>query len=268
MAPFKIEDNIREKMQERELQPSEGAWAKLEARLGEEKNSGLNRNTWYAIAAGFIGILILASVFFNSNSLTNEGEIVQEDTYVEELNSGNDNEFKELISEPDTSEDELAIDEKVLEEKDNAKTVPVLQKIIAKKEPKEQNEIKIDQKIIAASEVEEQPEQVNETRLIEDQPTDNRGFVESKVNEVVAEVENRIKTNSTVTPEEVDALLMEAQREISNQRILNSQTKKVDAAALLEDVEFEMERSFRDKVFDALGDGYNKIKTAVAERNN
>ena len=77
MAPIKIEDNIREKMQERELQPSKDAWAKLETRLGEEKKSGLNRKTWYAIAAGFIGILILASVFFNNDAVTNDAEIVE-----------------------------------------------------------------------------------------------------------------------------------------------------------------------------------------------
>ena len=63
-------------------------------------------------------------------------------------------------------------------------------------------------------------------------------------------------------------LLAKAQREIELQRILNNSNYKIDAAALLSDVESELERSFRDKVFDALGEGYQKIRTAVAERNN
>ena len=74
--------------------------------------------------------------------------------------------------------------------------------------------------------------------------------------------------NNTVTPDEIDALLAKAQRDISNNRILQANTQKVDAAALLLDVETELERSFRDRVFDALGEGFNKVRSAVAERNN
>ena len=193
---------------------------------------------------------------------------LKRDTPVEELNSGNENEFNELIVDPDSSEEDLANEETILEDNVNSEVVPVQKKEIAKKDVKEQIREKKEQEVIATTIVEEKPEPLDENKLKKDLPLNNEAFVESKVNEVVAEVENRVKTNSLVTPEEVDALLIEAQREISNQRILNSQTKKVDAAALLEDIEFELERSFRDKVFDALGDGYNKIRTAVAERNN
>ena len=65
---------------------------------------------------------------------------------------------------------------------------------------------------------------------------------------------------------DVEALLNNARREIETQRIINN--PKVDATALLEDVEWELEESFRDKVFDALGEGYNKVRTAVSERND
>ena len=47
MAPIKIEDNIREKMQERELQPSADAWKQLEARLGEEKRTSQSKGQPY-----------------------------------------------------------------------------------------------------------------------------------------------------------------------------------------------------------------------------
>ncbi len=42
----------------------------------------------------------------------------------------------------------------------------------------------------------------------------------------------------------------------------------MDATALLNVVEFELETSFRDKVFEALGDGFEKVITSVADRNN
>jgi len=42
----------------------------------------------------------------------------------------------------------------------------------------------------------------------------------------------------------------------------------VDASALLLEAEQELDRSFRDQIFDALKSGYLKAKTAVANRNN
>ena len=64
----------------------------------------------------------------------------------------------------------------------------------------------------------------------------------------------------------LNSLLLKAQDEIHSREILN--TKKVDATALLNMVESELETNFRDKVFEALGDGYEKVRTAVVERNN
>ncbi|NNK21468.1 MAG: hypothetical protein HKP07_09175, partial [Flavobacteriaceae bacterium] len=42
---------------------------------------------------------------------------------------------------------------------------------------------------------------------------------------------------------------------------------KVDALALLADVEEEVNRSFRDQLFEKLKDGYLKVRTAIAYRN-
>ncbi len=41
---------------------------------------------------------------------------------------------------------------------------------------------------------------------------------------------------------------------------------KVDATKLLSVVEDELETNFRDRVFEALGDGYEKVRTAVVNR--
>ena len=64
----------------------------------------------------------------------------------------------------------------------------------------------------------------------------------------------------------MEEMLNTARRDLQTQRILKS--PKVDATALLQDVEWELEKSFRDKVFDALGEGFRKIRTAVIERND
>ena len=85
---------------------------------------------------------------------------------------------------------------------------------------------------------------------------------------MVASVESLQQKNTQVTIEEVENLLQQAQRDIATQRLLDQATTRIDPASLLDDVENELERSFRDKVFDALGEGFNKIRTAVVERNN
>ncbi len=269
MAPNKIEDHIREKMQEREINPSADAWAKLEARLGkEEKKRGIGRNTWFAIAASFIGILILASVFLNSANDAGSIEIVEEQVEPEMFDTETVPTPEEIVRDNQRSETEIAVESTNSEENQRTKEFQENKSIIARSEVKKKTalpeeiipEMNIEQKHIAKVE--------NEKLKNNEQPVNDEDYVKGKIDEVVAEVNNRIKTNSTVTPEEIDALLTRAQREISDRRILNSETNKVDATALLEDVEFELERSFRDKVFDALGESFEKIRTAVAERNN
>ena len=42
----------------------------------------------------------------------------------------------------------------------------------------------------------------------------------------------------------------------------------IDASDLLQDVEADLDQSFRDKVFKTLKSSYYSVKTAVADRNN
>ena len=42
----------------------------------------------------------------------------------------------------------------------------------------------------------------------------------------------------------------------------------VDAMALLAEAETEMDQTFREQLFIKLKNGFNKVRTAVADRNN
>ena len=99
-------------------------------------------------------------------------------------------------------------------------------------------------------------------------PTDSQDAVAAKVDEVVGKIKDMEAANAQITEAEIAALLEAAQKELKAKSLINMETLKVDANALLMDVEYDLERSFRDKVFDALGEGYNKIRTAMATRNN
>jgi hypothetical protein len=43
---------------------------------------------------------------------------------------------------------------------------------------------------------------------------------------------------------------------------------RVEAIALLNQAEDELDQSFRDHIFEALKDGFFKVRTAVASRND
>ena len=75
------------------------------------------------------------------------------------------------------------------------------------------------------------------------------------------------ENDNSITDFEVDSLLRQAQKEILTEKYLNPD-KTVNPEALLSQVEGELDESFRDQIFDKLKSGFNKVRTAVAERNN
>ena len=274
MAPIKFEENIREKLQERELQPNRDSWNELSKKLGHAPAPKSNRRLWMAVAAGFMGVLLVVSYVLTS---VNEDQPIQ---LVDE-NNVNPSELEEIINTP-RLEDNIINETSVIasENIENDLDQPVLEadkKIIPKKDiavvtskenppqKKGATERTLLIKKEAITEVTTDPKEIANDKL---EPSKEDIFVNNKVDAVVAEVRQMEELNNTVTAAEIDDLLSKAQRDIATNRILVSSNKKIDPSVLLQDVETEMERSFRDKVFEALGDGYNKVRTAVVERNN
>lgn len=253
MAPIKLEEHIREKLQEREIQPSKAAWSKLENQLGESDRK--SPFIWYAIAASFIGIIIVTSFVFNNTDNNdqfvdeNMSEKVETEIPSEVIN--NDKTVEQITPIPS---EEVAVETIPQENKEQNATPNASkeQQIIQKKLAPKQD--------IASNKTEAVSENISPSIL------NTKTLENAKIEEVVAQVKSMQNDNNLVSQEEIDALLFNAQRELQTERILNR--PKVDATALLEDIEFEMERSFRDKVFDALGDGFNKVRTVVSDRNN
>lgn len=271
MAPIKLEDNIREKLESRELKPSADAWKKLETRL-ETKQPKRKTVTWYYIAASFVGLLILSSVFFNRNTVEVKNEVVKENVenkIEQESKVIPENRKTEVVASEDNGEDELK--KTTLKTKSEQKSNSIQLKNPSPKKSEIDKKMRTEA-IAKSSEVNKQSTQQIEKPIASNTSskdlikTEEDRLIDAKVEEVVASVKQLQDNNSEITSAEVDVLLKNARREIQTQRILKN--PKVDATALLQDVEGEMEKSFRDKVFDALGDGFNKIRTAVTERNN
>ncbi|MEH6764792.1 MAG: hypothetical protein V7655_09860 [Aequorivita antarctica] len=263
MAPYKLEDNIREKLEMRELNPSTEAWEKLEAKLDAQQPKK-KTVLWYYVAASFVGFLILASVFFSNNNTEVNHKIVDETIVPNSAESQpeiipNNIEVEEIASEENSSEKVEAIKSNSEDkQKQNSKIL----------KPLSQKKSEIDKKVdntdvIAKVTYKEEKQPLNATTQ---KPKGENKLFNQKIDEVVASVKKLQEKNNEVNATDIDALLNNARSDIQTQQILNS--PKVDATALLEDVEWEVEKSFRDKVFDALGDGFQKVRTAVSERND
>jgi hypothetical protein len=253
MAPIKFEEHIREKLQERELPPSKTAWDKLEAQLESHDDNRGGRFHWLSIAAALAALFVIGSLVYNPVPSTTE--MLVEESPSEGLEQVKTIEIiPQELSGEDVASEELIPEAIISEKKVFKKSLQV------QKEQQDQNKKSI--AMVEIDKVEKDPTQ--NTSIIKNE----NSFENSKIDEVVAQVKEIQKANNSISVDEVEALLIAAQRDIKKQRFLDESTQKVDAAALLLDVEFELERGFRDKVFDALGEGFQKIRTAVTERNN
>lgn len=256
---MKHEEQLKEKLEQRTIQPSSNAWQKLNDKLDEEAPTNNKKGFWYiGIAASIVGILLITNVFFsNDNANIVEPVIVDTKTSVDTQNTNDVNEAKkELINNKteDVSTNNTKTD--AVEKKE-----PTKQSVLKQKIDSEQLKLipnKTEKKIVA--------ENINKEE--KEATTKKLSFEEQKAKDVVAQIQTLKKTKE-VTDAEIDALLSAAQREISFKRLYNESTKTIDANALLLSVEDDIEQeSFRTRVFEMLKAGYNEVKTVVAERNN
>jgi ABC-type Na+ efflux pump permease subunit len=264
MAPIKYEEQMKDKLEKRSLQPSADSWATLANRLEEQdkkKKTSLFR--WFGVAASIVGILFITVMYFNNKSFENsttiivdtKENVIQEnetkiDNQVIDTNTHSDKKVAEELKSVKNSSDESITKSNVKVDKHETLTI---QKTLPEQEAIVQVEKDMSQESI---------EKVSEIKEA------NFTFEEQKIQDVVAQINNLKAEGNSVTDTEIDSLLKKAQKEILSNRLYNENTRTVDANVLLQDVEADLQQSFRSKVFEALQSGYESVKTAVAERNN
>ncbi|QYA25440.1 hypothetical protein G3I01_07935 [Gramella sp. MT6] len=260
MAPIKFEEHVKEKLDEREIQPSAGSWDKLSSRLDEsEKSSG--RKLWISAIAAVV-VLLIASTLFIDQQQQNTFPVVSNPA--EEANDVNKNKIS--VNEPVQVASEEKAEKRVQEDKRSEIMDPgpveKEQKVAESTTLKKAEKLEED---ISKSSSERQlvePISIEPAVIVENSSTE----LSAKVQEVLQKIKNEQEQSGDLTNAEVDALLAEAAIEISNQRNLYSENA-VSADALLADVEYEVDQSFRKEVFDFLKEEFLKAKTAVATRN-
>ena len=100
MAPINFENDLKEKLEQLRLQPSANAWETLQSRLETNQVKKSNKTFWrLGIAASFVGILIVSSLFFNKNqSETIEPILVDTEEFQEDRKSTRLNSSHVVIS--------------------------------------------------------------------------------------------------------------------------------------------------------------------------
>lgn len=232
MEPNKLENEIREKLGKREIQPSAQAWDRLDAMLSVQESKDEKKPfPWMRIAAGIVLFLGVSYFFLNSN----EEKILQNNSDVivnKEVNESSNNEVgktniiesnKTIIDEKNSS---VAYSEsKAKVEVQNEKRKRFNNSISKSSLPIEENDYQVanSDKKNDIKNIEEKSEQ----RIIQDN------------NQVVAEVK---------TPVEKPKL-------------------KIDPSTLLNQVDGEIQLTFRQKVMKTVTKGYKEAKEAVVSRN-
>ncbi|MEH6681383.1 MAG: hypothetical protein V7724_12600 [Sediminicola sp.] len=244
MAPIKFEEHIKDKLDGRTIRPSEGAWESLSSQLSAGRSPKKGRAMWYMVAAGFIGIIGLSLLCYDQapHMVPNTMETVdtgkQNDKPITDGARPGELENKMVVAQEDTSKSR-----EHLKEPGKMETLPDLE----------------DHKTIVSQEVVGVPERepvVSEVNIL----------INNKVSDLVQQVAAMEEAQHSVTEREVDSLLRKAQKELLRERLFTE--GQVDAMALLAEAEGELDQSFRDRIFEALKDGFFKVRTAVATRND
>lgn len=257
MAPIKFEERLKEKLEKRTIQPSSETWNTLSDKLDKYGKNQTNRGYWWlGIAASITGIVLVSWFVFNNSNTKILEPVIVDTPVIEELqqNKVTSNEVEMLPTETIDSPKPM-----------NKSTKVVIAKAKTQKQTPNFNPVNIAKEEALASNVGNKKDKAENAM---DTPVTTTDYEALKFNDVVAEIK-RLQTENTVVSEtELDSMLKQAERDILKHRINNENSNTVDANALLQDVEADLEQSFRAKVFEALLNNYETVKTAVAKRNN
>ncbi|RKR09356.1 hypothetical protein C8C83_0981 [Flavobacterium sp. 90] len=247
MEPNNFEKDFREKLNERQIEPSNKAWDRLDAMLSvaEEKKPTVRLRSlqvpknrkWFYIAASIVGFLLVGTFFFNQRKSIIE---TPKETVVIEENTKKDSVEKPTLNVTNSVKEEVAVSEKTakqaLDKKENIHP-DTLKQNLNKPIKNEKNQI-AESSVIIKNNQEKQ-----------------------SINNVNPIVENSKKEN-------IDQLLDSAEKSVVAQNSVKPKAKiKINANDLLNQVDGELELSFREKVITKVNKNYQTVKVALANRN-
>ena len=234
MERNKLEIQLKEQLNSREIKPSEMAWGKLDAMLSDADSSNSEQAKqkprtkfpWIYIAASIVGFLLIGTVYFNQkenvignekNGIVIQNAIVPKTTVIPDNAIGQKAEERKSVV-------ATAVQKRTL----NTNIIPKLKEsVIITNNQNQVTEVSISN---------QKPEQ----QIIKSQTNT------VSVDELVAAVGNPLKKGNQSSQKSV---------------------VHVNAGNLLSQVDGELEFSFREKVINKVSKNYQSVKVALANRN-
>jgi hypothetical protein len=239
MEPNNFEKDFREKLNERQIEPSNKAWDRLDAMLSvaEEKKQAPKNRKWLYIAASIVGFLLVGTFFFNQKKNIIE---TPKETVVIEENTKKDSVDKPILNVVNPVKEEVVVSEKTatqISDKEGKNRPDTLKQNLNKTIKNEKN-------------------QIAESSII------------NKNNQEKQSINNANPIIETSKKENIDQLLDSAEKTVVAQNSVKPKAKiKINANDLLNQVDGELELSFREKVITKVNKNYQTVKVALANRN-
>jgi hypothetical protein len=263
MGQNKLENQIREKLNSREIQPSAQAWDRLDAMLtvAEEKKTKRPYG-WLYIAASVLVFATLGLFLFNQKEtgIQPQNNVVGTEVKKDSTQKGQNKSETPIIGKSQENPVVVAADNKAInnQSSNNNQSVSIIARGVAEqleRSGKNQKPTNSNQSI-------------NQNQIIKDKPIEfqNSSDVAQKDLPKIIEakpviVDNRPKAKS-------DEQLLAGLDNVVKQTVTQKSIVKVDAKSLLSQVDGEVEYTFREKVINRISKNYKEVKVALANRNN
>ena len=241
MGQNKLENQIRAKLNSREIQPSAQAWDRLDAMLSVAEEKKTKRSFgWLYIAASITVLLTVGLFFFTQNGT--------------EIQLKNDVVIKDTIQKP-------------------INVTPIV-------EQKQENQVAVSIEDKAKTD-NQQPTTNNQRVSINNQKTTNQKQSNPLINhdkpieylintDVAVKDIPKIATKNDISTanNKLDDFLLAGLDNTATKSVNKKSTVKVDAKSLLSEIDGELELTFREKVISKVAKNYKEVKVALANRNN
>lgn len=238
MEPNNIENQIREKLNSRAIQPSENAWDRLDAMLTVVDKPKRNFR-WMYFAASFLGFILIAAVFLSQTQEVIDSEhqkvVVQEKTSETEELILENTETKVVANEPTII---VSATQKVVEKQKNTKN--------SKSKRASSNENLAITEIATISQQKVVKKSISAREQSANWPSNQKTEVKVDANSLLASVDNF--QPAAALPKKAVSIA-------------------VNTNQLLAQVDDELDLSFREKVIKSVNKKYKEVKVAVAKRN-
>ncbi|PZD77697.1 hypothetical protein [Mesonia sp. K7] len=226
------EKNIKEKLEAREITPAASGWDQLSNELASAEAKRSSKKWWLGIAASFLIGILVTSFFF---TLDKGSEVKVTETKPEKIENNQETTKKENL---------------LFEEIEGEKvyTADKIEQVF----PKE--ELLKNEKPVKGT-AENHLSKTKETKTIKVLMAEN-----SKGPQTPLQAKN--------IEEEVDGLLAAAQKEILTDKILKETNNSINAQALLNEVEIDLNPSLGKQIHNFIENSFSQIKSPIAFLKN